>query len=143
MFSQRFLFDTQGFVILRGVLSGPELAAARAAFERTLATATVPPPGGTRDPTTGPARSNIDGTPIREPDLERLVRQFHQQSNKISSGFRLELDVPRSTLPWELIEILCLSFSLGHPPQAATGPRRARKRVRKTQHAPSDFQRSI
>eukprot|EP01046_Picozoa_sp_COSAG06_P089837 COSAG06_NODE_36195_length_450_cov_1.116809_1_plen_128_part_10 len=97
MFSQRFLFDTQGFVILRGVLSGPELAAARAAFERTLATATVPPPGGTRDPTTGPARSNIDGTPIREPDLERLVRQFHQQSNKISSGFRLELDVPRST----------------------------------------------
>ena len=61
-------------MILRGVLSGPELAAARAAFERTLATATVPPPGGTRDPTTGPARSNIDGTPIREPDLERLVR---------------------------------------------------------------------
>ena len=90
-----FLFDTQGFVrgprvstalvwhlhanahclqlVLRGVLSGPELAAARAAFERTLATATVPPPGGVRDPTAGPARSNVDGKPIREPDLECMA----------------------------------------------------------------------
>ena len=94
---QRYLFDTQGFVraawhvfrslvarslantkyclqlVLRGVLSEAELAAARGAFERTLATATVPPPGGVRDPTAGPARSNVDGKPIREPDLELLA----------------------------------------------------------------------
>ena len=58
---------------MRGALSELELAAARAAFERTLSTAVVPPPGGVRDRSTGPARSNIDGKPIREPDLECLA----------------------------------------------------------------------
>lgn len=60
-------------LILRGVLSEAELAAARYAFERTLSTATVPPPGGVREASTGPARSNIDGKPIREPFLERMA----------------------------------------------------------------------
>lgn len=57
------------------MLSPPELAAARAAFERTWATEGKPfvLPGRTREPT-GPARSNVEGKPIREPALEQLVR---------------------------------------------------------------------
>lgn len=33
----------------------------------------MPSPGGVRDPSTGPARSNVDGQPIQEPDLECLA----------------------------------------------------------------------
>ena len=64
---QRYLMDVQGYFILRGVLSPTELAAARAAFERVR---TTPIPEEERRVA---ARSNIEGKPIREPDLEALA----------------------------------------------------------------------
>lgn len=66
---QRYLFDCFGFVHLAGVLSAAELAAARAAFERTRL----------RDaPSRGiQADSNVDGEPLREPALELVATHKH------------------------------------------------------------------